>query len=92
MVFRIAPDKLRDRLEDYLGDNSWLFQGAISLLVEKIHDFASMQRQSFLLDGMLSHYDVVEKLLKARELGEGNNNVFIVIEKESSSGCVFAIF
>lgn len=61
MLLRIDPDELRDRFEDYSGDNSWLFQGAISLLVEKIHDLALKQKQSFLLDGTLSRYDIAEK-------------------------------
>ena len=58
MVLRIDPDELRCRFEDYSGDNSWLFQGAISLLVEKIHDLALKQKQSFLLDGTLSKYEI----------------------------------
>ncbi len=60
-VLRIDPDELRYEFEDYTGDNSWLFQGAVSILVEKIHDLALKQKQSFLLDGTLSHYEVAEK-------------------------------
>jgi len=60
-VLRIDPDELRSEFEDYTGDNSWLFQGAVSILVEKIHDLALKQKQSFLLDGTMSHYDVAEK-------------------------------
>jgi len=69
-VLRIDPDELRCEFEDYTGDNSWLFQGAISILVEKIHDFALKQKQSFLLDGTLSHYDVAEKNI-TRSLKKG---------------------
>lgn len=69
-VLRIDPDELRDRFEDYSGDNSWLFQGAISLLVERMHDLALKQKQSFLLDGTLSHYDIAEKNIK-RSLKKG---------------------
>lgn len=55
-VLRIDPDELRSEFEDYSGDNSWLFQPAISILVDKIHDLALKQRQSFILDGTLSNY------------------------------------
>ena len=62
-VLRIDPDELRNELPGYTGDNSWLFQRAISILVEKIHDLALKQKQSFLLDGTLSNYEVAEKNL-----------------------------
>lgn len=60
-VLRIDPDELRSEFEDYEGDNSYLFQGAVSILVEKIHDFSLKQKQSFLLDGTFSHYDKAKK-------------------------------
>jgi len=56
-ILRIDPDDLRHEFHDYNGDNSWLFQKGVSVLVEKIHDLALSQKQSFLLDGTLSHYD-----------------------------------
>lgn len=57
-VLRIDPDELRCQFPGYDGANSWLFQGAVSLLVERIHDLALRQSQSFLLDGTLSSYEV----------------------------------
>ncbi|MEN1565607.1 zeta toxin family protein, partial [Pseudomonas aeruginosa] len=39
-VLRIDPDELRSEFEGYTGGNSWLFQPAVSILVEKIHDLA----------------------------------------------------
>jgi len=56
-IIRIDPDDLRSEFSDYTGSNAWLFQKGVSVLVEKIHDLALEQRQSFLLDGTLSHYD-----------------------------------
>jgi len=53
---RIDPDELRCRFEGYSGDNSWLFQPATSILVEKIHDRVLKNEQNFLLDGTLSNY------------------------------------
>lgn len=56
-TIRIDPDELRNRFEAYSGDNSWLFQPATSILVDKIHDRVLKNEQNFLLDGTLSHYD-----------------------------------
>ena len=54
-ILRVDPDDLRCRFPSYTGKNSYLFQGAISILTGKILDFAHAQHQSFLLDGTLSN-------------------------------------
>lgn len=69
-ILRIDPDELRNEFETYTGGNSWLFQGAVSILVEKILDFAIAQRQSFLLDGTFSNLDVARRNVD-RSLGKG---------------------
>jgi len=69
-VLRIDPDELRSQFSGYTGDNSWLFQFAVSLLVERIHDRALKNRQSFLLDGTLSHLEVARKNIH-RSLNKG---------------------
>lgn len=56
-VLRIDPDELRKEFPGYEGGNSWLFQSAVSILVEKIHDLALKQHQNFILDGTLSNYE-----------------------------------
>lgn len=60
-ILRIDPDELRLEFEDYDGSNSWLFQSAVSILVDRIHDLALQQRQSFILDGTLSNYAKAEE-------------------------------
>lgn len=55
-VLRIDADELRHEFPNYTGDNSWLFQSGVSILVEKIHDMALSQRQNFILDGTLTNY------------------------------------
>ena len=60
-VIRIDPDELRKEFPSYTGANAWLFQKAVSVLVDKIHDFVLEQDQSFLLDGTLSNFDVARK-------------------------------
>ena len=57
-VVRIDPDDLRHEFEAYKGGNAWLFQAAVSILVDKIMDMVIENRQSFLLDGTLSNYDI----------------------------------
>ena len=55
-VLRIDPDELREEFDDYRGGNAWLFQPAVSILVEKLLDVVLKQRQSFLLDGTFANY------------------------------------
>lgn len=56
-IIRIDGDGIRALLPGYTGDNSYLFQGAVSLIVEKIHDCVLSQKQSFVLDGTFSKYE-----------------------------------
>lgn len=57
-VLRIDPDELRELLPGYCGNNAALFQGAVSILVDRILDRAFKQSQTFLLDGTLSNYSI----------------------------------
>lgn len=63
-VIRLDPDDLRTEFEGYTGGNSWLFQPAVSVLVEKIHDLVLKNSQSFLLDGTLTNYDKAEQNIR----------------------------
>lgn len=56
-IIRIDPDELRSEFPGYSGDNAWLFQKAVSVLVDRIHDLALDGSQSFLLDGTLSNHE-----------------------------------
>lgn len=58
---RIDPDDFRPHIPGYTGQNSWLVQDAISLLVERVLDRVFKQKQSFLLDGTLSSLEVAER-------------------------------
>lgn len=60
-ILRIDPDELRSELPGYSGGNSWLFQGGVSILVEKVIDLALKQGQTFLLDGTLARYEVARR-------------------------------
>jgi ATP-dependent 26S proteasome regulatory subunit len=50
-VIRLDADELRNYFDLYDGKNSHLFQGAVSILVEKVFDMALKNSQSILLDG-----------------------------------------
>jgi UDP-N-acetylglucosamine kinase len=80
-ILYIDPDELRHLLPGYTGDNSWLFQGAVSILVEKIHDMALDQKQSFLLDGTLSNYDIAKKNIE-RSLKKGRDVQILYVYQE----------
>lgn len=55
-VLRIDPDDMRVHCPGYDGHNSQLFQGAVSIIVDKVLDLAHEQKQSFILDGTLANY------------------------------------
>lgn len=75
-VLRIDSDELRKEFEDYDGRNSSLFQSATSILVDKIHDLALSQKQSFVFDGTLSNMERSVENIR-RSLNKGRE-VFIV--------------
>lgn len=56
-ILRIDADEYRKYFEDYKGYNSHLFHGAVSIIVEKVHDLALKNNQSFIFDGTLSNFE-----------------------------------
>ncbi|HBB56489.1 TPA: hypothetical protein DEW47_02775 [Patescibacteria group bacterium] len=47
----------RSQTPSCIGGNAYLFQGAVSIAVEKIHDSVLKNRQNFILDGTLSNFE-----------------------------------
>ena len=80
-VIRIDPDELRSEFASYDGGNAWLFQKAVSVLVDRIHDVALDQKQSFLLDGTLSNFDRAEKNI-SRSLKKGRAVQILYVYQE----------
>jgi UDP-N-acetylglucosamine kinase len=80
-VIRIDPDELRKECPGYTGENAYLFQPAVSVLVEKIHDMALDQSQSFVLDGTLSNYDRARRNLD-RSLGRNRTVQILYVYQE----------
>lgn len=80
-IIRIDPDELRSEFKQYAGKNAWLFQAAVSVLVDKIHDLVLEQKQSFLLDGTLSRYEIANKNIK-RSLGKKRTVQILYVYQE----------
>ncbi|MBI5079114.1 zeta toxin family protein [Candidatus Wolfebacteria bacterium] len=74
-VVRIDGDEVRPLIPEYTGNNSRLFQGAISLIVEKIHDLVLHNKQNFVLDSTFSNYTKAAD--NVRRSLEKNRVVFI---------------
>lgn len=74
-VVRIDGDEVRPLIPGYTGNNSHLFQGAISLIVEKMHDMVLHQKQSFVLDSTFAKYE--KAVSNIRRSLERNRPVFI---------------
>ncbi|CAH6837047.1 UDP-N-acetylglucosamine kinase [Vibrio chagasii] len=77
-VLRLDPDDLRIEFEDYDGSNSYLFQRAVVILVERSMDYIFKNGQSFLLDGTLSSYHVAEKNIQ-RSLDKDRDVLIIFV-------------
>ena len=84
-ILRIDPDELRSVFPDYGGSNAWVFQRAVTPIVERIHDLALQQKQSFLLDGTLSSYSVAERnILRSLERGRVVQILYVYQEPNSA--------
>ncbi|MFI9653717.1 zeta toxin family protein [Guyparkeria sp. GHLCS8-2] len=89
-VLRVDPDELRELIPGYGGGNAWLFQEAVSRLVERVVDLAFKQRQSFLLDGTLSSYRVAEKNIH-RSIRKGRSVEIIYVYQEPALAWEFVV-
>lgn len=80
-VLRIDSDDFRSSVPGYTGKNSYLFQGAVSVISEKVHDLALDQNQTFVFDGTFSKYDKAVSNIQ-RSLGKGRHVfIFYVYQK-----------
>jgi len=60
-VLRIDPDEFRSLLPGYTGCNSYLFQRAVTKILEKVLDRAFEKRLSFILDGTMANIEVAKR-------------------------------
>lgn len=56
-IVRIDPDAIRIWLPQYIPGKAEIFQGAVSIAVNKLHDYVKSKSYSFLLDGTFSNFE-----------------------------------
>lgn len=74
-ILRIDSDDFRPLIPGYTGENSHIFHGAVSLIAEKVQDYALSNRQTFIFDGTFSKYEKAEDNIR-RSLKKGRR-VFV---------------
>ncbi len=74
-AIRIDADEIREIFTDYVGGNAYLFQVAVSIAVDKIHDHILKNKQNFILDGTLANLEKAKSNI-CRSLKK-NRRVFI---------------
>lgn len=87
-ILRIDPDELRLEFAGYAGANAYIFQRAVTVLVERIHDLALKQCQSFILDGTLANFNVADKNIE-RSVKRGRAVQILYIYQEPASAWRF---
>lgn len=87
-LLRIDPDELRTEFDGYTGSNAWLFQPAVSVLVERILDVALKKKQSYLLDGTLTNYEKAKQNIE-RSLHKNRVVQILYVYQEPRQAWVF---
>ena len=64
LVVRIDADEIRNLCPGYTGSNSHLFQGAVSLGVNKLYDYVLRKKYNVVLDSTFSSYQYAESNVK----------------------------
>lgn len=77
-AIHIDPDRYRSHFADYTGGNAYLFQAATSILVEKVVDLALKNKQSFILDGTLTNYEIAKSNIQ-RALGRDRKVIILYV-------------
>ncbi len=80
-ILRIDSDDLRERFEEYSGKNSTLFQGATSIIADKMHDIALSQNQNFVFDGTLSNLARAQENIR-RSLKRGRTPYIVYVYQD----------
>lgn len=80
-VVRIDADELRSLMPGYTGANSSLFQGAISFIVEKMHDLVLHNSQTFIFDSTSARHEKTIQNITRSLTKERPVRVFYVYQK-----------
>ena len=68
-IARIDADEIKEIIPNYKGSQSYLFQSASSLGVEKMYDYVLKRKINSIVDGTLASYEVAYKNI-ARSINE----------------------
>lgn len=80
-VLRIDPDEFRCLLPGYTGCNSYLFQQAVTKILEKVLDRAFEKKMSFILDGTMANLDVAKKNIDRVLRKNGTAHIMYVYQR-----------
>ena len=80
-IIRIDGDEIRPYIPGYTGSNSHLFQGAVSLIIEKMHDLVLSKRQSFVFDGTFAKYEKAVDNIRRSLVKHRLISIFYVYQK-----------
>ena len=89
-VIRIDGDEIRRFFTDYTGTNSYLFQAAISIIIDRIHDCVLDEGQTFVLDGTLFDYEKAAKNIR-RSLSKGRAVFIFYVYQEPAVAWKFTM-
>jgi len=79
-VARIDPDDIRETIPGYDGSNSYLFQGAASLGVEKLYDYVLDKKINAVIDGTLAAYGVADKNISRSIKKNRDTSIFYIYQ------------
>lgn len=68
-IVRIDPDDIRELLPGYTGKNSYLFQAASAIGVEKLYDYVLDKKQSAVIDGTFSSEKSIQNIERSVKRG-----------------------
>jgi len=62
---RVDADEVRNMFEDYTGDNSHLFQNAVSIGVDELYQYCLSNNFNVVVDGTFAHKRTIENIQKS---------------------------
>ena len=87
-IIRLDIDDMRSFFDGYRGGNAYLFQAAASVLLDRAHDLALKQRQSFLLDGTMADLDIAKRNIE-RSLKRGRTVQILFVYQQPKQAWKF---
>ena len=77
---RIDPDEIRDLLPGYNGKNAYIFQRAISIIMDDLISELCKSGKSAIVDGTLAHYENAQKNIQKVIKNNGKAAIFYIYQ------------